>query len=401
MLYFCLNIKIVIENFTKLFIFIVNQLENMSNIISLDDVKKKKSKDTSTGAKIVTPFGTQSVSSSSQAAKPNTSSHFQGPARTVSGKVVNSQPPSQPVYHTFSPLEANGRTDPLLEDNSEISAALAEYNVPRELSFQFWSLNTTDPSQFTPCYLCKYSFCPCCTGPCCSADRKKDWLKLFKSITFYLIIIQIILYIICISLSKHMSWELDPDISVLSKFGANGYSYLKEYRFYRLLSYIVLHGSLIHILVNSFTQFLFVIPMEAAWGLWRFLIIYISTGIIGGLFSGIRKSSISVGASCSILGVMGGFTILILVLWSQIGPKSRFGFMMWIILMPFEFVATSFLPNVDWLGHLGGYLSGLGITAIIFHRRAQSRKLSFGLLIGGIILTILVIAVPLLIIFFE
>lgn len=376
----------------------------MSNIISLDDIKKNKAKEPASGVKIVTPFGTQTVSPS---AKPKTNTnanpYFQGQGRTIDGKVTNTPPPqqtpsSQPVYQTFSPLEGN-RNDPLLEDNSEISAVLAEYNVPKELSFQFWSLNTSDPSQLTPCYLCQYSFCPCCTGPCCSSERKKDWLKLLKSITFYLIIIQIILYIVCISMSRDMSWELDPDLDILSKFGANGYGFLKKYQFYRLLSYIILHGSLVHILVNSLTQFLFVIPMEAAWGYWRFLIIYISTGIIGGLFSGIRKSSISVGASCSILGIMGGFTVLILIFWSQIGSRSRFGFMLWIMLMPFEFVATSFLPSVDWLGHLGGYLSGLGITAIIFHGKAQSRKLSIGMLVGGIILTILVILVPLLMIF--
>lgn len=377
----------------------------MSNIISLDDVKKKKSKDPSAGVKIVSPFGTQSASastsSSNQPTNPNSNPYFQGQGRTLDGKVTKApkqdNAPSQPVYQTFSPLE-NSRNEPLL-DNSEVSDILSQYNIPKELSFQFWSLNTTDPSQLTPCYMFQYSLCPCCSGPCCSPDRKKDWCKVFKSITFYLIIIQLILYSVCMSLSKDITWELSPDIDILSKFGANGYDFLKRYQLYRLLSYIVLHGSLIHILVNSFTQFLFVIPMEAAWGIWRFLIIYVSTGIIGGLFSGIRKSNVSVGASCSILGIMGGFTILILVFWSQIGSQAKFGFMLWIMLMPFEFVATSFLPSVDWLGHLGGYLGGLGVTAIIFHKKATSPKLSLGLLIGGIIFTILVILVPLLMIY--
>lgn len=375
----------------------------MSNIISLDDVKKKKSKEQASGVKIVTPFGAHSVSPPQQQSNTNSNPYFQGKGRTLDGKVTNNPPPkqtapSQPVYQTFSPLEGS-RTEPLLVDNSDASAVLSEYNIPKELSFQFWSLNTSDPNQITPSYLCHYSLCPCCAGPCCSAERKKDWSRLFKSITFYLIIIQIILYIVCISLSKNMTWELDPDLSVLSKFGANGFMFLKKYQFYRLLSYIILHGSIIHILVNGLTQFLFVIPMEAAWGKWRFLIIYICTGIIGGLFSGIRKSSVSVGASCSILGIMGGFTVLILIFWSQIGAKSRFGFMLWIIMMPFEFVATSFLPNVDWLGHLGGYLSGLGVTAIIYHGKALSRKLSIGMLIGGIVLTALCVVIPLIMIF--
>lgn len=369
----------------------------MSNIVSLEDIKKDRKNDDGKIVKTITPFGVSSNSSNPPKRPESKSSnkYFHGPGRTLDGKTSHTDPES-----LAEPLPASNyhRTDPLLGDDEVVQ--VHSQAPPKELSFTFWSFNR-DISEITPGFLCGYSYCPCCLGPCCSEERKRDWCKLLKTITFYLMIIQIILYLTCVSLSTDLDWSLSPDLDVLMKFGANGYAYLKKYLYHRLLSYNILHGSIIHICANTFSQFLFVLPMEEAWGIWKFLIMYVSTGIVGGLFSGIQKSSISVGASCSILGIMGGFSILIIIYWTRLTSHQRLLYLFWLMMTPFEFVATSFLPHVDWLGHLGGFLSGLSVAAIVFHGSASTLKAKRLFLIGGIIGLILCALTPLLIIYLQ
>ncbi|OHT05218.1 Clan S-, family S54, Rhomboid-like serine peptidase [Tritrichomonas foetus] len=358
----------------------------MTNIISVDDIKKKKGSEKPANARVFSVFGGRSSEPPPQPST-STTTRFQGAGRSLNGEVVKpqqtTQPPSQPINQPLPTLHEYDRTDPLIDSFSE---AHSQFSVPQELKFDFWSLNITDVNEISRCKtICALSYCPCCVGPCCSPNRKKDWFKFLKMTTFYMMVIQLILYIVSLALSKTVTWDLQPDLDILIKLGANGYQFLTKFHFHRLLSYIFLHGSIFHIFVNTFSQFLFVIPMESAWGYWRFLVIYFVSGIIGGLASGFQKTVVSVGASCSILGVMGAFAMLITIFWSRIGVNVRASYTMFLLMMPFQFVATSFLPNVDWVGHLGGFFGGQAVACIIFFKAASTPKIGKILLAVGII----------------
>jgi rhomboid protease GluP len=265
---------------------------------------------------------------------------------------------------------------------------------PRELGAEFWRENGPPLTEVGISTILLRSYCPCCIGPCCSDIRKGDWAQLLKMATFWILVVQLVFYLITLAKIHSFGWQLNPDSDVLLDFGANSREKLQcDGHFHRLLGYILLHGSIFHILLNGLSHFLFVLSMEHGWGKWRFLVIYIASGITGGLLSDVRKLSLSVGASCSIFGVMGANFALILMFWPSLQSIFKSALLGRLIIMPIMFVAVSFLPNVDWLGHLGGLIGGAAVGAILFVGKAQEQFRKWYLVGGiGILLVLLVVS---------
>jgi membrane associated rhomboid family serine protease len=270
---------------------------------------------------------------------------------------------------------------------------LAQLRPPPELSGQFWSANAPPMTAFDIGQFCKRSYCPCCIGPCCNDVRRADWLRLLRTATFWLLAAQLTVYIATVALSRDFGWMLNPDVDVLLSFGANSRERLQcRGHYHRLLAYILLHGSLFHVVFNGVAQFFFALAMEHAWGLWRFLLIYAVSGVTGGLLSDCRSLNLSVGASCSIFGVMGTHLVLITMFWPVLPSPLKLQFAIQLLVVPALFVAVSFLPNVDWLGHLGGLIGGIAMGALVFVKKAvESHRrwyiaLGAGLL-GALLLT--------------
>jgi membrane associated rhomboid family serine protease len=70
--------------------------------------------------------------------------------------------------------------------------------------------------------------------------------------------------------------------------------------------------------MNVFAQLRFGISKEREWGLFRFVIVYFTTGVGGSLMSCLlRPDGVGVGASSAIMGILGCYTIQILFTWSE------------------------------------------------------------------------------------
>jgi membrane associated rhomboid family serine protease len=327
-------------------------------------------------------------------------SNFTGPSRRLDGTPGSSSPddnsvpaPAQNPARLSFPLESPGYL-------IEIDPQQADLLPPPELAPSFWSPNAPPPTEFNLGTYCKYGYCPCCVGPGCSDVRKDDYKRLLKSGTFWVLLIQIALYIATVAKSTHLGWMLEPNSAVLLTFGANSRLKIQcHWHFHRLLSYILLHGSIIHILFNGLSQFLMVLPMESSWGFPKWLLIFVVTGVTGGLMSDVRNVSVSVGASCSIFGVMGAHAVVCLVLWKGLHPIFKQQLMLRLVMVPALFGVVSFLPSVDWLGHLGGLLGGLAIGAIAFAGLAGEEGTKRWMRLGGGAALLLLFLVPLLVIY--
>ena len=330
----------------------------------------------------------------------NSGGNFHGTARTLNGDVIRTEPTTTPLP------EPPRRYQPTDDSPYETHEIIIDPTtaIPAELKTTFWSQNAPpqSPGQFSCKRFCLDSFCPCCVGPTCSEVRKKDWKRAMKTVTFWLIVVEVILYLAMVVCTKTgFDWTLSPSVDVCLMFGANCRCKVQyQYHYHRLLSYILLHGSWIHILSNTFFQFSMALACEAAWGTWKFLIIFIVTGFIGGLTSDLAQSAISVGASCALFGVLGCYITLIGLYWSRMEAMVKRVMVIMLIMIPAMFLILSFLPRVDWRGHLGGLLSGMSTGAIVFANRASTRKGKIISAVAGTICTALLLIIQLLIINF-
>ena len=134
---------------------------------------------------------------------------------------------------------------------------------------------------------------------------------------------------------------------------------------WRLLTSMFMHFGIDHLIGNMFVLFLLGNALEQAVGKIRFLIIYIGSGIVGGLVSGIYQWSVegrvvSAGASGAIYGVMGAMIIVFWVCKIRTSISLR-GLIVYSVI---SIVNSMNAEGIDHTAHMGGFTSGM-ILAIM------------------------------------
>ena len=117
-----------------------------------------------------------------------------------------------------------------------------------------------------------------------------------------------------------------------------------------------LHGSIFHLIFNSYALYVIGSQIESFLGKFKFLIIYLAGGLMGSLFSiTFNGNTASIGASGAIFGLMGALVYfgyhyrvyLGNVIKSQIIP-----------LIVFNLVLGFVMSGVDNSAHIGGLIGG-------------------------------------------
>lgn len=184
-------------------------------------------------------------------------------------------------------------------------------------------------------------------------------------LTYILIAINVAVYIVTAVLSGNF---IDSNINVLIYLGAKVNSLISAGQYYRLITCMFLHGGIIHVGVNMYSLYIMGPLIEKIYGKARFLIIYFTAGILASYFSFLFSSSVSIGASGAIFGLLGAALIFALKMKDRIGK----GFMINIVSVIVINLMIGFsIANVDNFGHLGGLTGGTIISYFLF---TQMRK---------------------------
>ncbi len=135
--------------------------------------------------------------------------------------------------------------------------------------------------------------------------------------------------------------------------------------YYRLLTTIFLHGSILHFLFNTFFGLLIICAgLEKIIGSLKFALIYFGSGLVSSLMVTIfSKDSLTVGASGAIYGVLGAFLVIIIYKKYLLSYQDqRYIRDLLIINLIFTFLT----PFVSVPGHLGGFVGGflLGLLVV-------------------------------------
>ena len=147
---------------------------------------------------------------------------------------------------------------------------------------------------------------------------------------------------------------------------------IKEYEVWRLFTAIFLHGDILHLFSNMFGLLLFGATVENNKSISKiqFSIIYFVSGLIGNMFSLILLplDTISLGASGAIFGLMGvAFTMI-----ATDEPTLLFFALFYIVF----FIATSFMPGINFWAHIFGLLGGI-LFGYLFYTRKRKNRLTY------------------------
>lgn len=168
--------------------------------------------------------------------------------------------------------------------------------------------------------------------------------------------------------------------NTLMTMGAMTNASIQTGDWWRLITPIFLHLSVFHIFMNGFTLLYVGQILEPMIGHWRFLTIYLLSGITGNLasFAFGSDNTISVGASTSIFGLFAAFLALGFIyrenrFMTEIG-KSFLG------LIVVNLLLDLLMPSINIWGHLGGALGGLFLGYTLGLPGIQRPKMIFRIL---------------------
>ncbi|HEX6553972.1 MAG TPA: rhomboid family intramembrane serine protease [Ktedonobacteraceae bacterium] len=147
--------------------------------------------------------------------------------------------------------------------------------------------------------------------------------------------------------------------SVLIAFGAKDNDQILQGQYWRFVTPIFLHANLLHVSLNMLNLAVLGVFLERLVGHMRFLLIYVITGIVSIIASFyFMPQEISVGASGAIFGLVGAYSVFVLM-HRRAFRKGGIPALLWLIIVIAGNLSIGFfVPNVDNYAHLGGLLSG-------------------------------------------
>ena len=136
---------------------------------------------------------------------------------------------------------------------------------------------------------------------------------------------------------------------------------------WQLVTSMFTHVEIWHLGFNMLALWFLGPQLELAVGRLRFLALYLLSGLAGSAvvywFADTQVQTM--GASGAIFGLLGA---LLVVAVKVGGNVSQLG--IWLLL---NAVITFTFPNISWQGHLGGFLGGLAVGAVLAYAPRRSR----------------------------
>ena len=143
---------------------------------------------------------------------------------------------------------------------------------------------------------------------------------------------------------------------VINSFCIHGPS-IRAGQYYRLITGMFLHGSIIHLFLNCYSLYIVGSQIESFFGKIKYLIIYLFSGLTGSLLSiTLSGSTASIGASGAIFGLMGALLYFGFYYRVYLGNAVKTQIIPIIILN--LFIGFT-IPGIDNWGHIGGLIGGV------------------------------------------
>lgn len=145
---------------------------------------------------------------------------------------------------------------------------------------------------------------------------------------------------------------------------------------WRVLMCCFLHFGIFHIAMNMYALFATGNKLESLWGRWRYLTLYLLSGIGGATIAVLYDpTKLLAGASGAVWGLM-----MSPVVWVYLNrqfipaPTMKEWFSQWWMIVLCN-VIISFLPNISMAAHFGGGAVGIVVSLLLYYQRNGSQTL--------------------------
>lgn len=170
---------------------------------------------------------------------------------------------------------------------------------------------------------------------------------------------------------------------------------IQQHEYWRMLASMFLHESWLHIGINMLALWFLGEYTEAVLGRFKFLVLYLATGLAGSVFVVLFAAplTLTVGASGAIAGAFGGLmAYAFLNRHRDYVARAIFGQLVFWFFLNLILNLTS--SGLSWQGHLGGFVSGIVLMAgyTMFGRKNPVGRFSAGdVAVTVIVLLVLVV----------
>ncbi|MHC5794529.1 rhomboid family intramembrane serine protease [Lacisediminihabitans sp. FW035] len=155
---------------------------------------------------------------------------------------------------------------------------------------------------------------------------------------------------------------------------------------WRMLTSLVVHGSILHILFNMYSLFVLGPELERLVGRWRFGALFLLSGL-GGSVAVLLSSpnSAVIGASGAIFGLFGAYFVIA----RHLGGNSR----QLIIVIVINLAIGFLVPGIAWQAHVGGLIIGALVGFILTRTRNRTQRGIQLVALGGTAVGLVVLTV--------
>ncbi len=151
-------------------------------------------------------------------------------------------------------------------------------------------------------------------------------------------------------------------VQLIEFYGMKINEYILAGQYWRLLTPVLLHGSILHLLFNMYALYAIGRGLEQQFGHVRYLLLYLVTAFTGNVFSFLITPNPSLGASTAIFGIIAAEGVFIFQNRELFGGSARAMLSNTLLIVFLNLAMGASSSGIDNWGHLGGLVGGLAFT---------------------------------------
>ncbi|TDQ36734.1 rhomboid family intramembrane serine protease [Aureibacillus halotolerans] len=142
--------------------------------------------------------------------------------------------------------------------------------------------------------------------------------------------------------------------------------------YWRLLTPIFLHAGLMHVIFNCFSLVLFGPALEDILGKFRFLVLFLGSGVLANLASVFADPNlVHVGSSGAVYALFGAYVYMIFDRKDLIDRQNA---QIVLIILVIGVVMSAFSENVNLYAHMFGFVAGAVLAPLLLINRPKNKR---------------------------